>query len=122
MQRKYNREKEAGQKLKKWLVPKTQQTLAYQKEIKDELLAIKEDTTLLPNLFRIQEKEIEKFKRLKQEAEEKMFEAEIKKKELSRDNIDLLNEVERKKKLSLQAMAARSGIKQRLDEASSRIE
>lgn len=93
--------------MKNIYLPKLNKTLAYQKEIVSELQQVRDDTELLPGMFREEAKERLQLVEERRQAQEKMSKA-IKDDQALRKQVkDLTSEVERKKRLAMQAIAAR---------------
>jgi hypothetical protein len=85
------------------------------------LLPIKEDAELLPQMFANLVEENNRIKKQEEMALSGAKEAVQMKADLEKRIADLLNECERKKKLSIQAVAARSEVKRHLDEAVAKV-
>lgn len=113
---------DAVHRLENVIQPKIKKAYETQKDINNALTAIKQDSELLPSMFRKLVEENELSKNAKIEAINKANEAESKKDEQDRKISDLEKEIARKKQLALQAVAARSEIKRHLDEALATIE
>lgn len=92
-------------------MPKIKETMKYQKELYDELEKIRQDADLLPSMFRAEAKFRKEANLEKDEALEKMNSALKQHNKLVKERDDLKNEVERKYRLAIQAIAARSNIK-----------
>ena len=104
-----------------WYVPRLKQTIAFQKELSDELQHIREDAELLPSMFRQEAADRDRIRGAKDKAEEEAKDALSNKGKLLKEIDDLRQERDRKKQLSIQAIAARSNVKQHLDEATLKI-
>lgn len=108
---------EAKKSLEDWLKPKLNETKRYQKELAAEVNKIRQDAELLPSMFRAEAQFRNKCKKDKEEAEIKMKEAVDKFEKLALEKKDLQHELERKERLALQAIAARSSMKDSLTDA-----
>ena len=108
---------EKVQRFENWYIPKLKDTRKYQKEIYDELEKIRQDAELLPSMFRAEVAFRKECSAEKDEAVSKMTHALNIHKKLVGERDDLKNEVERKQRLAIQAIAARGNMKQHLDEA-----
>ena len=82
---------------------------------------IKSDAELLPSMFRSEAMFRNQCRKERDEAVEKMTEALKRTNFLEKERLDLKAELERKERLSLQAIAARSNMKNHLDNATSHI-
>ena len=105
-------------RLKTWYIPRLKETRKYQKDLAAELEKIKQDAELLPSMFRAEAVFRNQCKKEKDEAEDVMKDAVKKYHSLLKERDDLRHELERKERLSLQAIAARSNMKTHLDQAS----
>ena len=83
----------------------------------EELDKIRQDAELLPSMFRAEASFRKECKREKDEAVEKMTKYMKEHNKLVSQRDDLKNELERKQRLAIQAIAARGNMKQHLDEA-----
>ena len=104
-----------------WYVPKLKQTVNFQKELFDELQKIREDAELLPQMFRAEAADRDRIRSEMMTAKDEAKEALAYKKRMQNQISDLEQERDRKKQLSIQAMAARSNVKQCLDDANKQI-
>lgn len=87
--------------MKQIYMPKLKSTVQFQKELMAELQQVREDTELLPGMFREEAKERLMLQEERKAAEEKMSRA-IKEDSFLRKQVrDLTAEVERKKRLAL---------------------
>jgi chromosome segregation ATPase len=109
---------EAKKNLENWLQPKLKETKRYQKELGVELNKIRQDAELLPSMFRAEAQFRNQCKKDKEEAEIKMHEAIKTAEKLELEKKDLKHELERKERLALQAIAARSSMKDSLADSS----
>lgn len=109
---------EAKKNLENWLKPKLKETKRYQKELAIELNKIRQDAELLPSMFRAEAQFRNQCKKDKEEAEIKMTEAIKIAEKLELEKKDLKHELERKERLALQAIAARSSMKDSLADSS----
>lgn len=109
---------EAKDHLENWLKPKLKETKKYQRELAAELNRIRQDAELLPSMFRAEAQFRNQCKKDKEEAEKKMTEAVKIAEKLELEKKDLKHELERKERLALQAIAARSSMKDSLAESS----
>ena len=107
--------------MSQWYVPRLEKTIKFQKELSDELQHIREDAELLPSMFRQEAADRDRIRGAKDKAEEDAREALANKGRLLKEIDDLRSERDRKKQLSIQAIAARSNVKQHLDEATAKI-
>mmetsp|Transcript_1825 Transcript_1825/g.2450 ORF Transcript_1825/g.2450 Transcript_1825/m.2450 type:complete len:146 (-) Transcript_1825:265-702(-) len=98
------------------------ETRKFQKEIYDELDKIRQDAELLPSMFRAEAVFRKQCKQEKDDAVEKMSFAMKQHNKLVSERDDLKNELERKQRLAIQAIAARGNMKQHLDEAKLKFE
>ena len=78
---------------------------------------IHDDASLLPQMFRLEANERNIINKSKNEAEVTAREALANRDRMQSTIDDLQEEVDRKKKLSIQAIAARSNVKRLLDQA-----
>lgn len=108
---------EAKKNLESWLKPKLKETKRYQKELAGELLKIRQDAELLPSMFRAEAKFRNQCKQDKEDAEIKMNGATETAEKLELEKKDLKHELERKERLALLAIAARSSMKESLSES-----
>jgi len=108
---------EAKKNLENWLKPKLKETKKYQKELAAELVKIRQDAELLPSMFRAEAQFRNQCKKDKEEAEIKMIDATKTAEKLILEKKDLKHELERKERLALQAIAARSSMKDSLTES-----
>ena len=116
MARRFKQEKEAAQSLRQVYLPKLNDTKVFQRDLKLRIDEMKEDTALLPEMFR---NERDEKKRILTEFTKQKDEMERAKKEdayLRKQVRDLTAEVERKKRLAMQAIAARGQFKDSLNE------
>ena len=104
-------------KYETWHIPKLKETMRYQRELADALEKIKTDAELLPDMFRFEANYRKENKKEKDDAIEKMNLAMKEHNKLVAERDDLKSELERKKRLAQQAMAARGEIKSFLDQA-----
>lgn len=102
-------------RLKTWYIPRLKETRKYQKDLAEELEKIKQDAELLPSMFRAEALFRHQCKQEKDQAEDVMKDAVRKYQALLKERDDLRHELERKERLSLQAIAARSNMKTHLD-------
>ena len=109
-------------KMKNSQIPKLKNTIEYQKELTDGISKIREDSAMLPDMFRQLVSD-------SKELETKMIDAVGARDKALKDDTrlrkqvaDLSSELERKKRLALQAIAARSNIKSELDEAIGKVQ
>lgn len=109
---------EEKKNLENWLKPKLKETKKYQRELATELNKIRQDAELLPSMFRAEAQFRNKCKKDKEEAEIKMTDAIKIAEKLELEKKDLKHELERKERLALQAIAARSSMKDSLAESS----
>ena len=86
-----------------------------------ELQQVREDTELLPGMFREEAKERLMLQEERKTAEEKMSRAIKEDSSLRKQVRDLTAEVERKKRLALQAIAARHQVKDNLKGAQDKV-
>ena len=86
-----------------------------------ELQQVREDTELLPGMFREEAKERLQLQEERKAAEEKMSRAIKEDSSLRKQVRDLTAEVERKKRLAMQAIAARHQVKDTLKEAQDKV-
>lgn len=107
---------EKNTKYEMWYLPKLRETKKYQKEIYSELERLKNDAELLPWMFRAEAVQRKKYKLEKTEAIDKMSKYQKEHFKLVNERDDLKNELERKQRLAIQAIAARGNIKTHLDE------
>ena len=98
-------------KYQNYYVPKLKDTTKFQKEIYNEIEKIKQDAELLPSMFRAEVAFRKECSTKKDEAEKKMHSALNVHKKLVGERDDLKNEVERKQRLAIQAIAARGNMK-----------
>jgi len=112
---------EAKKNLENWLKPKLNDTKKYQRMLASELNKIRQDAELLPSMFRAEAQFRNKCKKEKEEAEIKMREAVDKFEKLLLEKKDLQHELERKERLALQAIAARSSMKDSLADSSKNL-
>ena len=104
-----------------WYHPRLKETRRYQKELADALEKIKQDAELLPDMFRAEAKYRKENKKDKDDAVARMTGALKQHHKLVAERDDLRSELERKKRLAQQAMAARSEIKNFLDQAKTQV-
>jgi hypothetical protein len=104
-------------KLKQWYFPKLKKTKEYQKEIAAELDMIRNDAELLPQMFRHEAVFRTKCKQDKENAEDQRDQALKQFEKLKKEKEDLKHELERKERLALQAIAARSNMKKFFDDS-----
>ena len=107
--------------MKNNLVPKVQATKEYQKELESRIREIKEDTDMLPDMFRQLVADSHELEKQKNEAIASRDKALQSDHWLRKQNKNLKEELDRKMRLSLQAIAARSGIKAELDASMGKI-
>ena len=81
---------------------------------------IHDDASLLPQMFRLEANERNIINKSKNEAEVTARDALANRDRMQSTIDDLQEEVDRKKKLSIQAIAARSNVKRLLDQAQSK--
>lgn len=101
--------------------PKLESAIAYQKSISEAFVKIKEDTELLPRIFRAEAADRNKVKAQQKQAEKEAQEALAIRNALQKEINDLKRERDRKKQLSIQAIAARSNIKMYLDQEKDKV-
>jgi len=104
-------------RLENQYIPKIKETKKFQQELYDELEKIRQDAELLPTMFRAEAVFRKECKIEKDQAVEKMTMAMKQHNKLVSERDDLKNELERKQRLAIQAIAARGNMKQHLDEA-----
>ena len=97
-------------------IPKMKETRKFQKEVYNELEKIRQDAELLPSMFRAEAVFRKECKKEKDEAVDKMAVAMKQHNKLVNERDDLKNELERKQRLAIQAIAARGNMKSHLDE------
>ena len=107
--------KEKEESFNKYYEPKLRSTIEYQKTLQDGLVQIKEDTELLPKIFRAEAADRKNIKEAQLKAEKEAQEARAMRKTLEARIDDLTKERDRKTKLAMQAIAARHDIKGYLD-------
>jgi chromosome segregation ATPase len=108
-------------RLKTWYIPRLKETRKYQKELSEECDKIRSDAELLPSMFRAEAVFRNQCRKERDEAVEKMNESVKRTQFLERQCADLKAELERKERLSLQAIAARSSMKSHLDNATQHL-
>ena len=108
-------------RLRTWYIPRLKETRKYHKELTADLDKIKSDAELLPSMFRSEAMFRNQCRKERDEAVEKMTEALKRTNFLEKERLDQKAELERKERLSLQAIAARSNMKNHLDNATSHI-
>lgn len=113
---------DAVHRLENVIQPKIKKAYETQKDINNALTAIKQDSELLPSMFRKLVEENEKSKLSEKEAKLLAEDAASSKGKLESKIKDLENETARKKQLAMQAVAARGEIKRHLDESLATIE
>lgn len=113
---------EKNKQLEGWWIPKLKDTRAKQKEIYEELEKIRQDASLLPSMFRAEAVFRKEMKNEKDAALNEKDGAMKQHNKLCKKVDDLHNELNRKERLSHQAIAARGNMKQYLDEAKSENE
>lgn len=104
-------------KLEGHMIPKLRETISRQKDVSVELEQIHLDSQLLPAMFRAEAMFRKECKKDKDEAVTEMTKAMKQHNKLMKKIEDLENELSRKQRLSIQAIAARSSMKVHLDEA-----
>ena len=104
-------------RLENYYVPKLQDTIKYQKTLAENIDQISSDAELLPSMFRAEAAFRIECKNQKDEALQKMKTFEKQHNKLVSERDDLKNELERKQRLAIQAIAARGNMKQHLDES-----
>lgn len=104
-------EKEGHQQLRSVYQPKLKETMQYQRELQKDLQQIREDSELLPDMFRIESDQKKKIEDEYNKAQKKMQEAARDDAALRKKVENLSDEVERKKRLAMQAIAARGQFK-----------
>ena len=108
-------------KYENFYIPKLQETKKFQKQIYEELERIRLDADLLPSMFREEARYSSQLKAERDSAVKDMTAAMKQHNKLVSDLTDRTNEVKRKERMSVMAMAARSNMKQYLDEAKGEI-
>ena len=119
--RKYAIEKEQHQQLRSVYQPKLKETIVYQRELQKDLQQIREDSELLPDMFRIESDQKKKIEAEFNRAVDQMRKAERDDAALRKKVENLTDEVERKKRLAMQAIAARGQFKQTLQDYQEQI-
>lgn len=104
-------------KLEGHMIPKLRETINRQKDVSVELEQIHLDSQLLPAMFRAEAMFRKECKKEKDDAVTEMSKAMKQHNKLMKKIEDLENELSRKQRLSIQAIAARSSMKVHLDEA-----
>lgn len=92
-------------------LPRIKETKKFQQEISDELEKIRQDAELLPSMFRA---EVEFRKVQEKEKNEAVHQRKMAMKvhdKLVKERDDLKNELDRKQRLAIQAIAARGNMK-----------
>ena len=87
----------------------------------NEMKRIHDDASLLPQMFRLEANERNIINKTKTEAENTAREALANRDRMQNRINDLESELDRKKQLSIQAIAARSNVKRHLDQAQTKI-
>lgn len=103
------------------MLPKLKDTVQKQKGLFEELEKVHLDAQLLPAMFKAEAIFRKECKKEKDDAVTEMTKALKQHNKLIKKIEDLENELGRKQRLSIQAIAARSSIKLHLDEAKSQI-
>lgn len=98
-------------KLSGTYIPKIKQTHEFQKEILEKVQQIKNDSELLPWMFRAEAKESKKYKVEKEKAVTTMRDYEKDHFKLVNQRDDMENEIKRKERMAMIATAARSQMK-----------
>ena len=101
MTRKYKQEKEQHQQLRTIYMPKLNDTKTFQKDLKLRIDEMKEDTALLPEMFRNERDEKQRIKKEYDQQKAAMLAAEKSDAKLRKQVADLTQEVERKKRLAM---------------------
>ena len=114
---KLKKAEEAEQRLKSLFETKLKKTIQVQEDLVSEMKRIHDDASLLPQMFRLEANERNIINKSKNEAEVTAREALANRDRMQSTIDDLQEEVDRKKKLSIQAIAARSNVKRLLDQA-----
>jgi len=102
-------------------LPKIKETRKFQNELFDELEKIRQDAELLPTMFRAEAVFRIECKKEKDDAVKDMSIAMKSHHKLVNERDDLRNELQRKQRLAIQAIAARGNMKQFLDEANNKV-
>lgn len=108
---------ELHSKMKNSYIPKVKSTQDYQKELVEAIGKIREDSAMLPDMFRQLVKDSQELETQKNEAIKARDIALTSDTRLRTQVKNLTQELDRKKRLSMQAIAARSNIKGELDAA-----
>lgn len=112
---------DAKKNLESYLKPRLKDVKKYQRELATELNKIRQDAELLPSMFRAEAQFRNQCKKDKEDAEIKMYDAVKIAEKLELEKKDLKHELERKERLALQAIAARSSMKDSLSESSTNL-
>ena len=120
--KKLNSAQQREESFKNYYDPKLKSTIEYHKTLQDGLNQIKEDTQLLPRIFRAEAEDRKNIKAAQEKAEQDAEVARAMRRNLEARIDDLTKERDRRKQLALQAIAARQNIKSYLDEEKMKVQ